>query len=85
MSAIYYALQDSMHIFKDVRRGRPLRCLGVSHCLYLSFVAPTLSRTWILTTEEVTEPPKWLAEECKKICIDGCDVLVSDIGETKYF
>ncbi len=51
----------------------------------LSFVVLILSRTWILTTEEVTEPPRKLAEECKKIGIEEGGFLVSDIGETKYF
>ncbi len=59
--------------------------MGVSRLSYLSFIALILSRTWILTTEEVTEPPKKLAEECKKIGIEEGDFLVSDIGETKYF
>lgn len=59
--------------------------MGVSLLSHLSFVVLIISRTWILTTEEVTEPPRRLAEECKKIGIDDSAFLVSDIGETKYF
>ncbi len=49
----------------------------------ISFVVLILSRMWILTTEEVKEPPNKLAEECKKIGIEEGDFLVCDIGETK--
>ncbi len=64
---------------------RLLRCIG-GESYFIHFVLVLiLPRTWILTTEEVTEPPKRLAEECKKIGIDNGDFLVSDIGETKYF
>ncbi len=59
--------------------------MGVSPLSYLSSVVLIYSRTWILTTEDITDPPKRLAEECKKIGIDEADFLVSDIGETKYF
>ncbi|KAK0477807.1 hypothetical protein IW261DRAFT_1594291 [Armillaria novae-zelandiae] len=45
----------------------------VKHRIVSSF----LPRTWVLTTEEVTKPPKRLAEDCKKIGIE--DDFVSDI------
>ncbi|KAK0452177.1 N-acyl-phosphatidylethanolamine-hydrolyzing phospholipase D [Desarmillaria tabescens] len=70
MSTIHCAPQDSVRIFKDVKAKKAV----AMHW-----------GTWILTTEEVTEPPKRLAEECKKIGIEEGDFLVSDIGETKYF
>ncbi|PBK68417.1 hypothetical protein ARMSODRAFT_975822 [Armillaria solidipes] len=41
--------------------------------------------TWILKMEEITEPPKRLVEECRKIGISDRDFLVRDIGEKKYF
>ncbi|KAK0215408.1 beta-lactamase superfamily domain-containing protein [Armillaria fumosa] len=70
MSTIHCAPQDSVRIFKDIRAKKAV----AMHW-----------GTWILTTEEVTEPPKRLAEECKKIGIEEGDFLVSDIGETKCF
>ncbi|PBK68407.1 Metallo-hydrolase/oxidoreductase [Armillaria solidipes] len=70
MSTIHCAPQDSVRIFMDIRTKKAV----AMHW-----------GTWILTTEEITEPPKRLAEECKKIGIDEADFLVSDIGETKYF
>ena len=39
-------------------------------------------RTGLLTTEEVTEPPRLLAEECKKIGIEDGVFGVCGIGET---
>ncbi|KAK0229658.1 Metallo-hydrolase/oxidoreductase [Armillaria nabsnona] len=70
MSTIHCAPQDSVRLFKDIKAKKAV----AMHW-----------GTWILTTEKVTEPPKRLAEECKKIGIDKGDFLVSDIGETKYF
>ncbi|KAK0215407.1 hypothetical protein IW262DRAFT_1299675 [Armillaria fumosa] len=70
MSTIHCAQQDSVRTFQDIRAKK----------------ADVMHRgTWILTTEEVTEPPKRLAEECQKNGINDGDFLVSDIGETKYF
>ncbi|KAK0492501.1 Metallo-hydrolase/oxidoreductase [Armillaria luteobubalina] len=68
MSTIHCAPQDSVHIFKDIRAKKAVAIHW---------------GTWILTTEEVTEPPKRLTEECKKIDIDEGDFLMSDIGKTK--
>ncbi|PBK88129.1 Metallo-hydrolase/oxidoreductase [Armillaria gallica] len=70
MSTIHCAPQDSVRIFKDIRAKKAV----AMHW-----------GTWILTTEDITEPPKRLAEECRKIGIDEANFLVSDIGETKYF
>ncbi|KAK0191843.1 beta-lactamase superfamily domain-containing protein [Armillaria mellea] len=70
MSTIHCAPQDSVRIFKDIRAKKAV----AMHW-----------GTWILMTEEVMEPPKKLAEECKKIGIEEGDFLISDIGETKYF
>ncbi|KAK0191851.1 Metallo-hydrolase/oxidoreductase [Armillaria mellea] len=70
MSTIHCAPQDSVRIFKDIRAKKAV----AMHW-----------GTWILTTEEVTEPPRRVAEECKKIGIEEGDFLVSGIGETKYF
>ena len=42
-------------------------------------------RTWVLTTEDVVEPPRRLAEECKKVGIEDGAFVVCDIGETLWF
>ncbi|KAG7440705.1 Metallo-hydrolase/oxidoreductase [Guyanagaster necrorhizus] len=70
MSTVHCAPQDSVRIFKDLKTKKAI----AMHW-----------GTWMLTTEEVTEPPRKLAEECKKIGIPDGDFLVSDVGETKYF
>lgn len=44
-----------------------------------------LNSTWILTTEDVVDPPKRLAEECKKAGIEDGVFRVCDIGETLFF
>jgi hypothetical protein len=67
-----------------------------SSALYFVFVCTALSvsslhanpglstRTWVLTTEDVTEPPKRLAEECKKKGVEEGVFGVCDIGETVF-
>ncbi|PBK79311.1 N-acyl-phosphatidylethanolamine-hydrolyzing phospholipase D [Armillaria gallica] len=70
MSTIHCAPQDSVRIFKDVRAKKAI----AMHW-----------GTWVLTTEEIMEPPKRLAEECTKIGISDGDFLLSDVGETKFF
>lgn len=44
--------------------------------------ADSVRRAWVLTTEDVTDPPKRLVEECKKIGIEDGAFTVCDIGET---
>ncbi|KAJ3505933.1 hypothetical protein NLJ89_g7154 [Agrocybe chaxingu] len=70
MSRIHCAPQDSVRLFKDIKAKR---ALGMHW------------GTWILTSEDVLDPPKRLAEECKKIGIDEDAFTVCDIGETVLF
>ncbi|TDL18742.1 Metallo-hydrolase/oxidoreductase [Rickenella mellea] len=70
MSSIHCAPQDSVRIFKDIGAKRGL---GMHW------------GTWVLTTEDVLEPPRKLKEECKKIGIEDGAFGVCDIGETKFF
>ncbi|KDQ61052.1 hypothetical protein JAAARDRAFT_124098 [Jaapia argillacea MUCL 33604] len=70
MSPIHCAPQDSVRIFQDVRAKR---AIGMHW------------GTWVLTTEDVVEPPKRLAEECKKAGIEDGAFSVCDIGETLFF
>lgn len=51
--------------------------LGSNKCSYY--------RTWVLTTEDVLEPPVVLAEERKKAGIAEDDFVVCDIGETRVY
>jgi N-acyl-phosphatidylethanolamine-hydrolysing phospholipase D len=44
-----------------------------------------LDSAWVLTTEDVTEPPKHLAEECKKVGIEDGAFEVCEIGQTLFF
>lgn len=70
MSPIHCAPQDSVRLFKDIRAKR---ALGMHW------------GTWILTTEDVTEPPSRLASECKKAGIEEGAFSVCEIGETLFF
>ncbi|THH12123.1 hypothetical protein EW145_g211 [Phellinidium pouzarii] len=70
MSCVHCAPQDSVRIFRDIRAKK---ALGMHW------------GTWILTTEDVLEPPIKLAEECKKIGIPEGDFGVCNIGETVVF
>jgi len=70
MSPIHCAPQDSVRIFKDVRAKRGV---GIHW------------GTFILTLEEVDEPPKRLKEECEKLGIEEGVFSVCDIGETRFF
>ncbi|KAF9552860.1 N-acyl-phosphatidylethanolamine-hydrolyzing phospholipase D [Agrocybe pediades] len=70
MSPIHCAPQDSVRLFKDLKARK---ALGMHW------------GTWILTAEDVTEPPRRLAEECKKIGIPDGDFTVCEIGETRHF
>ncbi|PFH48259.1 hypothetical protein AMATHDRAFT_65916 [Amanita thiersii Skay4041] len=70
MSPIHCGPQDSVRIFLDLRAKK---ALGMHW------------GTWILTTEDVDEPPRKLAEECKKIGIKNGDFGVCDIGETTFW
>ncbi|KAI5116988.1 hypothetical protein M0805_001485 [Coniferiporia weirii] len=70
MSPIHCAPQDSVRIFRDIRARK---ALGMHW------------GTWILTTEDVLDPPIRLAEECKKIGISNDDFGVCDIGQTMFF
>ncbi|EJC99211.1 Metallo-hydrolase/oxidoreductase [Fomitiporia mediterranea MF3/22] len=70
MSRFHCAPQDSVRIFKDIRAKK---ALGMHW------------GTWLLTMEDVTEPPRKLAEECKKLDIPDEDFGVCDLGETVFF
>ncbi|KAJ3533576.1 hypothetical protein NMY22_g7279 [Coprinellus aureogranulatus] len=70
MSPIHCAPQDSVRLFKDIKAKK---ALGMHW------------GTWVLTTEDVFEPPKKLAEEAKKVGIPDGDFTVCDIGETLFF
>jgi len=51
------------------------------------FLAPDflLHSTWVLTVEDILEPPKRLSEECAKAGIEDGAFRVCDIGETLLF
>ncbi|KAF9522897.1 beta-lactamase superfamily domain-containing protein [Crepidotus variabilis] len=70
MSRIHCAPQDSVRLFQDIRAKK---ALGMHW------------GTWILTTEDILEPPKRLAEECKKIGIEEDAFVTCDIGQTLLF
>ncbi len=42
-------------------------------------------RTWVLTGEDVVEPPKFTKEECEKQGVDPENFGVCEIGETVQF
>ena len=48
-------------------------------------IALTPNSTWVLTCEDVIDPPIRLAEECKKAGIDDDIFTVCDIGQTVFF
>jgi N-acyl-phosphatidylethanolamine-hydrolysing phospholipase D len=90
MSPIHCAPQDSVRIFKDIRAKRALGMhWGYARSLLFLVIDTNLtsgpSSTWMLTTEEVTEPPKRLAEECKKAGIEEGAFEVCEIGQTMFF
>lgn len=70
MSPIHCAPQDSVRLFKDIKAKK---AVGMHW------------GTWVLTTEDVLEPPKRLREECKKLAIADEDFTVCDIGESLFF
>ncbi|KIM37395.1 hypothetical protein M413DRAFT_448461 [Hebeloma cylindrosporum] len=70
MSTIHCAPQDSVRLFKDIKAKK---AVGMHW------------GTWILTSEDVVEPPRRLAEECKKVDIEDGAFVVCDIGETLWF
>ncbi|KIL60779.1 hypothetical protein M378DRAFT_167757 [Amanita muscaria Koide BX008] len=70
MSPIHCAPQDSVRIYQDINARK---ALGMHW------------GTWMLTTEPVDEPPKKLAEACKKAGIPDGDFTVCDIGETRFW
>ncbi|KAF6743551.1 N-acyl-phosphatidylethanolamine-hydrolyzing phospholipase D [Ephemerocybe angulata] len=70
MSPIHCAPQDSVRVFKDINAKK---ALGMHWA------------TWVLTTEDVFEPPKKLAEEARKIGIPDNDFTVCEIGETLFY
>jgi len=42
------------------------------------------SRTWVLTVEDVADPPRRLAEERRKLGIEDDAFAICDIGETVF-
>ncbi|KAJ8079352.1 Protein-lysine N-methyltransferase efm4 [Marasmius tenuissimus] len=69
MSRVHCAPQDSVRVFQDIRAKR---AIGMHW------------GTWILTTEDALEPPKRLAEECKKASIADGIFQLCKIGETVF-
>ncbi|TDL20164.1 N-acyl-phosphatidylethanolamine-hydrolyzing phospholipase D [Rickenella mellea] len=67
MSPIHCSPDDSVLLFQDIR---------AKHALGMHW------GTWILTTEDVMDPPKRLVEECEKAGIEKDLFTVCDIGET---
>ncbi|KAJ6498742.1 N-acyl-phosphatidylethanolamine-hydrolyzing phospholipase D, partial [Mycena sanguinolenta] len=70
MSPIHCAPRDSVAIFRDIRAQR---ALGMHW------------GAWILTTEDILEPPKLLATECAKAGVKEGAFGVCAIGETVSF
>jgi len=70
MSPIHCAPQDSVRLFKDIKAKK---AVGMHW------------GTWVLTTEDVLEPPKRLREECRKLDIADEDFTVCDIGQSLFF
>ncbi|KAF8176869.1 N-acyl-phosphatidylethanolamine-hydrolyzing phospholipase D [Mycena galopus ATCC 62051] len=70
MSPIHCAPRDSVAIFKDIRAKR---ALGMHW------------GAWVLTTEDILEPPKLLATECAKYGVKEGAFGVCAIGETATF
>ncbi|KAF6743070.1 hypothetical protein DFP72DRAFT_756445, partial [Ephemerocybe angulata] len=70
MSPIHCAPQDSVRVFTDINAKK---ALGMHWA------------TWVLTTEDVFEPPKKFAEEAQKIGIPDNDFTVCEIGETRFY
>ncbi|KAF7326807.1 Zn-dependent hydrolase oxidoreductase family [Mycena sanguinolenta] len=70
MSPIHCAPRDSVGIFRDIRARR---ALGMHW------------GAWILTTEDILEPPKLLAAECAKAGVKEGAFGVCAIGETVCF
>ncbi|KAF8907145.1 Metallo-hydrolase/oxidoreductase [Mucidula mucida] len=70
MSPMHCAPQDSVRVFRDVRAKRAVAMHWGA---------------WVLTTEDVLEPPRKLKEECKKLGIEDGVFTVCDIGETTFF
>ncbi|KAJ7731337.1 Metallo-hydrolase/oxidoreductase [Mycena maculata] len=67
MSPVHCAPRDSVAVFRDIRARR---ALGMHW------------GTWILTTEDVLEPPALLAAECTKAGVEPGAFGVCAIGET---
>ncbi|KAF8223407.1 N-acyl-phosphatidylethanolamine-hydrolyzing phospholipase D [Tricholoma matsutake] len=69
MSSVHCAPQDSVRLFKDIMAKR---AVGMHW------------GAWVLTTEDVLEPPRKLAEECKNIGMEDGVFGVCGIGETLF-
>ncbi|KAJ7239179.1 N-acyl-phosphatidylethanolamine-hydrolyzing phospholipase D [Mycena haematopus] len=70
MSPIHCSPRDSVAIFQDIRARR---ALGMHW------------GAWVLTTEDILEPPKLLAKECAKAGVKEGAFGVCAIGETASF
>ncbi|GJE94739.1 metal-dependent hydrolase [Phanerochaete sordida] len=69
-SNVHSSPADSVRIFRDVRARKAL----AMHW-----------GTWILTTEDIMEPPKLLAKEAAALGIPEGDFDVCGLGETRFF
>lgn len=65
----------------------PCHALGVKHLIghYLENSTKCASRTWVLTSEPVLEPPELLRKECEKVGLGADEFLVPALGETVVF
>jgi hypothetical protein len=67
-------------------RKRPLGCIGGMLRICVGFLhLLTCCRTWVLTDEDIVDPPRRLAEECRKLDIEDDAFVTCDIGETLFF
>lgn len=63
------------------------QCIG-GDCplpLYRLLQLTVPSRTWVLTSEPVLEPPELLKKECERAGLGPDDFLVPALGETVLF
>lgn len=48
-------------------------------------VLSRLCRTWVLTTEDIMEPPRLLKKECAALGIPEGDFDICGLGQTRFF
>jgi N-acyl-phosphatidylethanolamine-hydrolysing phospholipase D len=88
MSPIHCAPRDSVGIFRDIRARRALGMhWGYGFLFALRLRADELrsDSAWVLTTEDILEPPSLLVKECAKAGVKEGAFGVCAIGETMSF